>query len=236
MSVQMPSMPHDANSTARATSLHVHVFTCRPASWQRSIIARSTVGSHGWMAAWPALTAQAIDVVGDGARSSATPWRSGDRGRGSDRSSRGGTTRSATSPIGSARPPSSATTASAMASVGSKSASPGRFLISMLTMRSGARVEGGRQRRDVGGKLVAAAADERPPVGEHRIVVDDEGFVGGASGVELDRPGTGLDRRPERLDGVLPSLSRRPTMGDHQDHGATLDELAVRFPACVKIR
>ena len=103
-------------------------------------------------------------------------------------------------------------------------------------MRSGARVECGRHRRDVGGELVAAAGDERPPVGEHRIVVDDEGFVGRASGVELDRPGTGFDRSPKRLDGVLPSLSGRTTMGDHQDHGATLDELAVRFPACVKIR
>ena len=51
--------PTAASSTARATSLHVHVFTCRPASWQRSTTARSTVGSHGCMAAWPASATDA---------------------------------------------------------------------------------------------------------------------------------------------------------------------------------
>jgi hypothetical protein len=85
-------------------------------------------------------------------------------------------------------------------------------------------------------ELVAAACDERPTVGQDGIVVDDKGIVGGAPDVELDRPGAGLDRRPERVDGVLASLPRRPTMGDDQDHEATLDELAVGAPACVKIR
>ena len=61
-SVQMPSIPQDVSWRARSMSLHVHVLTCRPASWQRSMTSLSTVGSHGWIAVCPRRPTQAMSA------------------------------------------------------------------------------------------------------------------------------------------------------------------------------
>ena len=78
------------------------------------------------------------------------------------------------------------------ASVGSKSGSPGRFLISTLTMAPAHASRAAAERRDVGGSSSPRQLDDRPTVGEHGIVVDDEGVVGRARTSSSIAAGTGL--------------------------------------------
>ena len=65
----------------------------------------------------------------------------------------------------------------------------------------------------------ASSSTMHPAVGEHRVVVDDEGAVGRAAHVELDPVGAEVTGVAEGLERVLGPGGGRPTVTDHQGPG-----------------
>ena len=184
-----------------AGSSHVHVLTMMPAPWQASTCERCNVATHGmergvahgrpW---WRSRRrAPRRPTTPCGCRASSARQRSTVSMRNDEISQRSSSSRSRSVAIVS----------SAIESVGSKSGSCGSFLISTFThmpaQASSAACEVRHECREIG----RIDVDDRPAIGQMRVVVDHQHAVGGAAHVELDAVAAHRPRHAKRLDGVL---------------------------------
>ncbi len=215
----MPSMPQPASWRALATSLQVHVFTARPRSWQRVISASSTVGSQGWIAAWPRFD-DLVDLFG-GHRRERQPRRRHGGLEGAapvdrlhpERRDEPVRRRLGTSVQQSDHGPGDA--------LGRVEVGRARLVLDLdVDERPSTRIERRGERRHVIREVGSQARHDRPPVAEIRVVVDHQRAVGRASDVELDAGGAHRHGRLERRTRVLARRPRRPTVGNDVRHVA----------------
>ncbi len=109
------------------------------------------------------------------------------------------TTTSATRPAATT----SSTTSRATRSSGSKPGSPGRFLISMLTVSPAQASRAAGRSGTHGGRSATFSSATGPGPRDHRVVVDGQPGVRGQPDVQLDPVGAQLTGSGERFEGVL---------------------------------
>ena len=203
----------------RSGSSHVQVFTCRPASWQRSTSVRRRARAPTGAARRgpPATTRVDRRRVGRRRQSHAVGIVAATVG---GRRSIVAHAERRDQPVGrrlGARDQQRRSCRRRPTSVGSKSGSAGSFLISTLTQHPVAAGVERRRRASARARQVGAAARRRSARRGDGVVVDDERAVGGAADVELDAVGAlpvGAARNASRR--VLRRRRGRAPVGDDE--------------------
>ncbi len=213
--VQMPSTPHAINRRIRSGSSHVHVLSARPLAWARC----TSSGVDGF------------DIRVDRHVASRRRYRESVIVGGHDQPCGANSRRNRSDEIdgfeseGRHEPPGVGIAATEFDHrtmchpFGRIEIGVGRIVLDLdVDERTLTGVERLRQRRHVIRQLARRDTVNQSSVCEGRVVVHDQGIVGGASYVELDAVGAHLHGTSKRGEGVLAFRTRCTSVSNDQCH------------------